>query len=216
MTRFGFNMVKDGDRTVIVLNGTTPEKDELIWKILNAYCELESPGKSDTVPDAPTDKPIPVVSDMEPVESDVEDVPDSNALPSYETLREAGKEISSGPYKGMTAQQALAQDKSKALAELFKYSYYLPTSEERSEIVLSCKQFMDNLPNMAGYYNTRERIADFAKDMSVMMKIGPFIAGYPDLDSFIASATDEEMSNLFLAIAKTMQDRSRMDKQKAV
>ena len=206
MKKINFSMLKDGERTVITLSGDEG-KDEIIWKILSSYCELDSPKET-----ALGGATIPCVTDLEPLPNDEPAVVPAENLPTYQEAKKAAGTISSGEYKGMTATAALHQDKSRALGQLFGYAAALQPGKEREDIVAACKRFMNHLPEMTDIYNTRDSIIGFVKDVSKMMHITPFLAGYRDISSFAEYASDNEVKAIFAAIAKTLQDRSRQTK----
>lgn len=206
MKKIRFSMLKDGERTVITLSGDEG-KDEIIWKILSSYCELDSPTET-----ASDEVIIPRVTDLEPLpDEEPAPVPVEN-LPTYQEAKETAGTITSGEYKGMTATAALHRDKAHALGQLFGYAAALQPGKEREDIVAACKRFMNRLPEMTDIYNTRDSIIGFVKDVSKMMHITPFLAGYRDISSFAEYASDNEVKAIFAAIAKTLQDRSRQTK----
>lgn len=208
MKKIKFSMLKDGDRTVITLSGDEG-KDEIIWKILSSYCELDSPMPEENTSGA---LQFPRVTDLEPLPNEEEAVAPVEKLPTYQEVRETNPVISSGEYKGMTATAALHRDKAHALGQLFGYAAALQPGREREDIVVACKRFMNRLPEMTDIYNTRDSIIGFVKDVSKMMHITPFLAGYRDISSFAEYASDAEVTAIFAAIAKTLQDRSRQTK----
>lgn len=206
MKKIRFSMLKDGERTVITLSGDEG-KDEIIWKILSSHCELDSPTET-----ASDEVIIPRVTDLEPLpDEEPAPVPVEN-LPTYQEAKETAGTITSGEYKGMTATAALHRDKAHALGQLFGYAAALQPGKEREDIVAACKRFMNHLPEMTDIYNTRDSIIGFVKDVSKMMHITPFLAGYRDISSFAEYASDNEVKAIFAAIAKTLQDRSRQTK----
>lgn len=142
MKKIRFSMLKDGDRTVITLSGDEG-KDEIIWKILSSYCELDSPKEC-----SPDEAIVPRVTDLEPLPDEEPAVVPAENLPTYQEAKDTAGTISSGEYKGMTATAALHQDKSRALGQLFGYAAALKPGKEREDIVAACKRFMNHLPEM--------------------------------------------------------------------
>lgn len=203
MERISFKMVKDGNRTVVVIEGAAAERDAATFQILQAYCGLETPNPSPA---------IPVVEQLEPVEPvQAEEIPaddEIGKMTPFADIYARGNTITNGPYQGKTAAQALASDKSKALAALFVYVRKLAPSEEREDIIRSCKQFMHDLPMTINQYPNREDKVDFLQNVSSLMHISTFVNGYQDFGSFCQFATDAEIEACFLQTVKTLQDRA--------
>lgn len=203
MNRIDFKMVKDGNRTVIVIDGATAERDAAALQLLQLYAGLEPAEQSDT---------IAQVEHLEPVPRQ-DDIPDEKTvatLPSFADIAKCGKLISNGTYKDMTAAQALNVDKSKALAELFAYARGIPQSAEKDDIVASCKQWMYDLPAMRSEYPNRKSRVEFLVNIAPMMAVGAFCTayGYPDFKSFCDYATDLEVNNVFINVTNALQQRS--------
>lgn len=203
MERVSFKMVKDGNRTVIVIEGAAAERDAAVFQILQAYCGFATPDPSPI---------IPVVEQLEPVvPAQADDIPSDKEIgkmTSYADIYARGNTITGGAYKGKTAAQALASDKSKALAALFIYARELVPSKEKEDIVRSCKQFMHDLPMTVNQYPKREDKVEFLQNVSSLMHISTFVNGYQDFGSFCKFATDEEINACFLQAIKTLQDRA--------
>lgn len=203
MNRIDFKMVKDGNRTVIVIDGATAERDATALQLLQLYAGLESAEQSDAIAQVEHLEPVPQQNDI-PDEKTVE------ALPSFADIAKRGKCISSGTYKNMTAAQALKLDKSKALAALFLYAREIPQSAEKDDIVASCKQWMYDLPAMRSEYSDRKSRVEFLVNIAPMMAVNAFCTayGYPDFKSFCDYATDLEVNNVFINVTNTLQQRS--------
>lgn len=225
--RLNCKMVKDNQRTIIVIEGSTAERDKLVSDILSVYYNDNLPSMpSPTAPSCslsetqdntscmnPNHLRIPVVEDLEEVQSD-----DNTSIPTMEeishmedftTSYSKGVIICNGKYKGMTAAQALSQDKEIALTELFDYAKRLPNgTHEKEEIVKHCKQYMFNLPNMKYYYTTRKAKLDFLFVISKIVTLQPFIMGYRSLADFSNVAQDMEIERVFDAVTQSLQDRA--------
>jgi len=203
MERVSFKMVKDGNRTVIVIEGAAAERDAAAFQVLQSYCGLGTPSPSPT---------IPVVEQLEPVAPTPTDTIPSNEeiekMTQYADIYARDNTITGGPYQGKTARQALASDKSKALAVLYTYVRKLAPSKEREDIIRSCKQFMRDLPMTISQYPKRENKVEFLQNVSTLMHISTFVNGYQDFGSFCQFATDEEIETCFLQTIKTLQDRA--------
>lgn len=206
--RITTKMVKDDDRTVIVIEGADAERDKAVFRILSTYYGLENaaPQNSEEPQEIPTVKGLeaPPQLDVE-LPSDTDFAKMTNYTPE---LFNRGEVISGGKYKGETAAGVLERDKEIALVELFTYARKIPNGNEKGEIVRQCKQFMYNLPDLRSFYSGRARKIQFLNTISKIMTLNPFVTGYPDFRNFCNFATDSEIDQAFTAVTKSLQDRA--------
>lgn len=206
--RITTKMVKDGDRTVIVVEGAEAERDKAVFRILSTYYGLENamPQEDSEPQEIPTVKGVeaPPKLDVE-LPSDTDFAKMTNYTPE---LFNRGGVISDGKYKGKTVTAVLERDKEIALAELFSYARELPKCDEKNEIVKQCKQFMYNLPNLRSLYPNRADKAAFLATVSKIMTLAPFVTGYADLTNFCDFAQDDEIERVFDTVLKALQDRA--------
>lgn len=231
MKRLNFKMVKDGTRTIIVLDGTDSDTDRALFRLLSQVCGLapetsgnaetnspaaESSSPSDTgdgedMPDYLKDPETGSVQGLGEVPTSKDDIPSAEELSkmdSYDEIMKRGKTISGGPYKGMTATQVLERDRDAGLAALFIYARALPACEEREDISRQCRQFMFDLPNTRHLYPTRDDKVSFLTNASKLMQVETFINGYEDFRTFCDYASDDEVENVFVIATKALQERS--------
>ena len=120
MKRMDFKMVKDGSRTIIVLDGADSETDAALYRILCAACGIEAPiGAAEQAATAES-LPTTRVEGLSPA-PEADKIPSADAInqmDSYADILRRGTTISSGAYKGMTAQQVLNKDKEAGMATL--------------------------------------------------------------------------------------------------
>ncbi len=210
MKRMDFKMVKDGSRTIIVLDGADSETDAALYRILCAACGIEAPiGAAEQAVTAES-LPTTRVEGLSPA-PEADKIPSADAInqmDSYADILRRGTTISSGAYKGMTAQQVLNKDKEAGMATLFTYARQLPSGAERDAISKACKQFMFDLPNMRHLYPTRDDKLSFLTHVSKMMNIDALVNGYKDLRDFESYASDDEVNNVFVIATKALQERS--------
>lgn len=206
--RLNIKMVKDNNRTVIVVDGPTIERDQAVFQILSTYYGLtpqpaaEDKESSDVIP------AVKGLSDISEPESTIPNDEEISKMTSYEKLYRAGELISGGQYHGLTAMQALERDKEVALVTLFSYAKSLPDSAEKKEIVKCCRQFMYDLPAIRNTYSSRDHKLSFLSNIAKMTPITTFINGYQDFPDFKQYAQDSEVETVFVAVTKALQDRS--------
>lgn len=214
-------MLKDGKRTVIVISGAEPEQDELAYQLITTYfssaltCASCSPAPVQPVPaqqlsEVAATPEVMVVEDLEAVEDSIS-IPSEEAfsmMEDYSIARSRNKYvISAGEYCGITALDALHRDQEVALARLHKYATGMKDSAERDEIIVTCKQYMRDLPMTTKEYLTRERKCEFIRNIASMTTVVPFINGYVDVRSFIDTASDAEVSAAIEALAYALGKR---------
>lgn len=240
MQKLSIQMLKDNGRTVIILEGSSRERDEMAYKIVSAYlAPEENQGKneefasvqSNAVENTPPkkeldnvvplktafqtknalEKPseIPEVRGLKPIKHKDEPFEISDKAESYQAYRRRGTQIISiGRFKGLTPVEALTQYNEVALVELFHVASNLSECEERAEIIRSCKQYMYNLPELAGEkYQTRDDMVKFIRCVAEMVAIDVFINGYANLDSFCNGAGDSEIEAVFTNIIWSLAER---------
>lgn len=229
MKRLDFKMVKDGMRTIIVLDGADSDTDRALFRLLSQLCGLEpgTPGEtrtdgeapqtaaaengSDDAPDYLKEPEIDSVQGLGQVSTPKGNIPSAeeiSKMDSYEEIIKRGKTISGGSYKGMTAAQVLERDRDAGLATLFIYARSLPACEERDDISKQCRQFMFDLPNMRHLYPTRDDKVSFLTNVAKLMKVEALINGYEDFRTFCDYASDDEVENVFIVATKALQERS--------
>lgn len=218
--RLNCKMVKDDQRTIIVIEGATSERDKLVADILNIYCgdpqlPQDSADTSTNNGDLHSNPELTIqnVEGLEPI-PEVEDT----SIPSMEEISQMedfsknfarGIAICGGKYKGMTTPQALNRDREVALVELFEYAKTLPNgTHEKEEIVKHCKQYMYELPNSQYLYQTKDDKLNFLATISKMADLQSFIMGYRHLNDFIESAQDAEIDRVFESVTQFLQDRA--------
>lgn len=234
MEKIQTQMLKDGKRTVIIINGAGKEQDELAYRIISAYygTSTEVPTVAAPVPDTTvkqsdvqkTEPDLPweskadpavyaKVKDLEPAQEPVLSIPSEEELKQMEDYSIARSRnqflISAGEYKGITALDALHRDDEVALVKLHKYATELRDCGERDEIITTCKQYMVSLPDLTQRFLTRQRKCEFIKTISKMASVIPFINGYMDMDAFISYAADAEVDTALVNLSMALADRGR-------
>lgn len=200
--RINIKMVKDASRTVIVIEGPSEERDLVAYHLVQNYLGFDTKDEVSPIPKVEGIAPPPKSGDM-PSQEEI------NTMTDIRKLNRRGVIISSGPYAGKTAVEALALDKSSALGKLFTYARNLPNdSLERSEISKTCKQWMYNAPSLENEYTTRSSKLAFINDARAIGSLETYFNGYKDFESFSQYASDEEVNVTFGFILKHLQDRS--------
>jgi|GEM_PF-3349299 len=216
-TKLQVQMLKDGKRTVIIVNGASAEQDELVYKIVSAYyasglgMEVAVPETEDRLDSEEENLLFEEVKGLTPPPEPKHEVPTDEEVGDMEPYHIARSRnqhlISQGEYANMTALEALHQDNELALVRLHKYATGMKDSAEKDEIISTCKQYMVSLPAKTREFFTRERKCRFAKTIADMATISPFISGYMDLNSFEMYASDEEINNTVINLAAALCER---------
>lgn len=203
-------MVKDFQRSIIVLSGDKKERDRFATKIANIYLGFLKIKPEQLPQERVVQDKIPETKYLAQPTEDTSPVPSAEqigGMKNYAELYQQNDIMTGGPYKGMSAAAALTLDKDKALSLLFGYAYRLPNGPEKANISLCCKQFMRDLSFIKNDYETREQKLRFLRSASSIMKIELFLNGYSDLAAFAQSAQDSEITLVFEAVIKTLEER---------
>ena len=208
-------MLKDGKRTVIIINGAGKGQDEIAYKIVTAYnaSMLGIPVEVPTVSETEHEDVLPfeTVEGLTPPPEPKVEVPTEKEVSQMEPYSIARSRnqytISNGTYKGMTVLEALHKENETALVRLYEYATNMKDSGERDEIIEVCKQYMTSLPVKVAEFMTKERKCSFIKTISEMSSITPFISGYMDLYSFENYASNEEIDKATKNLAEALYER---------
>lgn len=226
-------MLKDGNRTVIVVDGPTKEMDEAAFTLIQQYyaaalqIELDSISATppepvsplEDVPETPEASTPVVLHQQEAVIETVKNISapsetivtptiSKNAI-DYSVARKRNNEvISDGKYKGMTTIEALQKYEERAFIDLIGYYKVAENEAEKEEIKKTLRQFMTELPNITEQFLTRERRESFLKTVSEEYNPVGFINGYPNMKSFITNASDEEINTATQSFAQALCARA--------
>ena len=187
---------KDGNRTILVIDGSTASLDELILKLVGT-----------AVPNA--EASVEEVDGLEPAASIVEKAPDITQCLSYvDYISRNQNVISTGLYKGMTATEAIFRDGPKALAELFLLLKGRKNLPERDSIASECRRYMMELPYETDKWN-REQKASLIVQTDRWLNIDLFTNGYRNAADFAQEATDGELRAATENLALALADRAK-------
>lgn len=226
-------MLKDGKRTVIVIDGADAKSDEIAWALLQNYfgflddsseqsghAEQEMASSLTEANDSPQQEaPIPVppflmVQGLEPLPEESIKAPSQEELDGMEDYRLARQRnrylISSGKYAGMTPIEALHKDNENALIEFFNMTRHMKKgSPEREEIISSCKQYLLNIGSRADLYPDRQSRVNFLLTFDKMGGLKAIINGFSSVADFCNYASDEEINIAFRQTLYALQERGR-------
>ena len=217
-------MLKDGKRTVIIIEGADETRDELAWQILSTYF-----GFTDYIPDqeaasqdsegdteVSSNQALPgmlEIKGLEPVKETSFAAPTSDDLKQMEDYRLSRQRnhhvVPEGPYKGMTPIEALHKDNEVALVSFFNLVMQMRDCAEREEIIRSCKQYMSTMARRIDYYPDRESKVNCLCILSKMGGLDQIINGYQSLPDFCNYASDSEIDTAFVQTMFSFQERGR-------
>ena len=215
-------MVKDGSRTIIVVDGPEKEADEAAFALIQQYYAVALQVPADSAPPLNNAAENPVVSTPFNEEPVVETVKDISAPPKEIIVPEAGPKavdysiarkrnneiISDGKYAGMTTLEALQRYEERAFIDLIGYYKVSDNEAEKEEIKKTLRQFMIGLPNFTEEFLTRERRENFLRIIAEEYNPIGFINGYPNIKSFVTNASDEEIKETTKAFAQALCARA--------
>lgn len=213
-------MLKDGNRTIIIIEGSDEERDDLAWKILRTYFGfLDEPIDDASMSDsAETSEPQPIpglleVQGLEPVQETPLKVPTDEELNNMEDYRLSRQRnhhlVPFGPYKGQTPIEALHKDREAALVAFFNMAAQMQDCPEKEEIIRSCKQFMSTMASLIPDYPDRESKVKCLSMLSKMGGLGQIINGYQSIADFCNYASDSEVETAFIQTMYSFQERGR-------
>ena len=221
-TKQNTQILKDGERTVIIIEGASKEQDEIAFKIISAYNALALGITCDDV--TPTQNPTETKNEIVKVEG-LEPLPETRTtspsigeidkMEPYADIRARDNFlIPDGDYKGKTATEALQRDGELALVRLCEYIKRHKGSSECGEVIAICKQYMISLPYEVQKFTTRERKCNFLNTISHIAPISVIINGYANLKSFCEVASDEEIDIAVYNLAAALSERGYRDTNK--
>ena len=226
-------MLKDGKRTVIIIDGADAKSDEIAWMLLQNYfgllddsSELLEHAEPNTVTASTGEEgsshqetPIPappflVVQGLEPLPEEPIKAPTSQELDGMKEYRLARQRnhylVPSGKYAGMTPIAALHKDNENALIEFFNMTLHMKKgSPEREEIISSCKQYLLNISSRADLYPDRQSRVNFLLAFDKMGGLKAIINGFSSVADFCNYASDEEINIAFRQTLYALQERGR-------
>lgn len=233
METVNVKMLKEGKRTIIIVEGADEVRDEVAYRILSTYYGLERGipllPDTDDVPGsaAPTEAPengedppaartpmpgLMNVKGLTPAPEEPVEAPDEaaiNQMENYASARQRNHHlVPYGPYNGMTPVGALMRDRENALVVFFYMAKEMNDSAEKDEIVRACKQYMGNLPNTIKDYPDRESKLNCIVTLSKLGSLAACINGYQSLKDFCDNAADSEVDNVFKLVLYSFQDRA--------
>ena len=226
-------MLKDGKRTVIVIDGADAKSDEIAWALLQNYfgflddgSDLPEHTEQNTAPNstgaedsAQQEAPIPtppflMVQGLEPLPEEPIKAPTQKELDGMEDYRLARQRnrylVPSGKYAGMTPIEALHKDNENALIEFFNMTLHMKKgSPEREEIISSCKQYLLNIGSRADLYPDRQSRVNFLLAFDKMGGLKAIVNGFSSVADFCNYASDEEVNIAFRQTLYALQERGR-------
>lgn len=205
-----FDMLKDGNQTIVVLHGPSVAVDELVFRILNAaMLEPEEARKeAEKYPEPPAEAEVEKIEGLKPVAEPPSPIPNEEereTKPKYSEFRKTNRlTVTESPYAEMTPFAILRKDHEKGLVWLRNYVRRHANDisvELRSDIVKSCRRFMIDLTQDLGMLDTRTRKLNFIKILCGEYKI-PDHDGYKDFREFAQYASEEEVSQKVVSVAE--------------
>lgn len=205
-----FDMLKDGDQTIICIHGPSVAVDELVFRILNAaMLEPEEARKeAEKYPEPAESVELPKIEGLKPVAEPVPAVPNAEeraAMQPYAEFRLLNKlTVGEAPYAEMTPFAILRKDHEAGLVWLRNYvkshkDDILP--QLKVEITKTCKRFMRELPDNLGYLDSRTRKLSFIKTLCTEYGISAN-DGYKDFREFTQFSSDQEVTQKVISVAE--------------
>jgi hypothetical protein len=203
-------MLKDGTRTVIIINGEPDGLDEKIYKLVKDFAENTEEDvriQGDIKPLGLV--PLPPETPQEAIPSDAE----IEKMKDYEPKRGSAvskTELTLPEYSGLTAGEALQRDEEEALVKLYEHAKHLPAGTERSEISTLCKAYMaQDLSVRAERIIGREEVVRFLTTLAPMIMAkelsGTF--GFTSLSDLCALGSDDELSMALRSVVESLASR---------
>ena len=200
-------MVKNGNRTLIAIDGATEEQDRLVQQIITTYtCSNEFAEQ------ALTSEDIPQITCISPP-TVVDDLPSIEELDNMasDTSRQAVL-ISSGGYAGMSPSAILYKDGVPALLELFRMACQMKDGAEKAAIVAACKNYLKSIRNIVAPMTDEQR-AGFMKDAVQLYthssQISSLWSGYKDVETFLTNAPKIEKDHAFEVLLQSLEERGK-------
>jgi hypothetical protein len=203
-------MLKDGARTIIIINGEPDGLDEKIYKLVKGFAE-----NADGDVRTPDDikplglVPLPPETPQEVIPSDAE----IEKMEDYEPRR--GSAVSKTAlalpeYDGLNAVEALQKGEEKALIKLYEYAKGLPEGTARSEIIGSCKAYMaQDLSVRAERIIGRDETVNFLTTLApmIMAKELSGTLGFTSLSDLCTLGSDDELSMALKSVVESLASR---------
>lgn len=218
------NILKDGNRTFVIIEGAPEERDELVYKVVQAYVappkiaeqiKEETPDVQEPSPDVIVDE----VKYLEPVKISEPSIPSEKELSEMATYLPPSLmktiTVSFGKYKGMTPTAALRKDHEVALVEFFKSIVKAKISpEERMAIVKACKSYMRRLPDELYLLDNKAKQMSFIRTTSQMVNMDAVLKrfGFNSIEALERQATDQKVAETVNVIAGIIRQRGNTSK----
>lgn len=215
-----FDMLKDGNQTIVVLHGPSVAVDELVFRILNAaMLEPEEARKeAEKYPEPPAEAEVEKIEGLKPVAETVYLVPSEEQhaqIQKYNEFRKRNRlTIDEVPYKEMTPDAILRKDNERGLVWLRKYikQHKDASVELKEDIVRSCRRYMLDATNDVALLDSRARKLNFIKTLCDEYGI-PDHDGYRNYREFSEYASDEEISQKAVSVAEYIALYARKTQQ---